>query len=112
LEADAGVYNLTVPGYNPPQVIRASHNLEGLVNIQRVLEQTGGENFKVEDAAHVDAAFRDLIARIKTRYTLGYYAKSNKASSKLHKLEVRLAPSFGKKGRDYVVVAKSGFYVH
>jgi Ca-activated chloride channel homolog len=111
LEADAGVYNLTVPGYNPPEVIRGAHNIAGLVDIRKVLEETGGENFKVEDVEHVDEAFRDLIARIKTRYTLGYYAKSNKRSAKLHKLEVRLAPSFGKKGRDYVIVAKDGFYV-
>ena len=32
--------------------------------------------------------------------------------NELHKLEVNLTPSFGKKGHDYVVVAKSGFYVH
>ena len=112
LEADAGVYNLTVPGYNPIEVVRAAHNIAGIVNIHSVLEQTGGENFNVEDVAHVDAAFRELIARIKTRYTLGYYARSSKASQKLHKLEVRLAPRFGKKGRDYMVTAKSGFYVH
>ena len=112
LEADAGVYNLTVPGYNPPEVIRGARSIDGLVDIRKVLEETGGENFKVEDAANVDEAFRDLIARIKTRYTLGYYDKSSKASAKRHKLEVRLAPSFGKKGRDYVIAAKDGFYVH
>jgi hypothetical protein len=32
--------------------------------------------------------------------------------NELHKLEVNLTPSLGKKGHDYVVVAKSGFYVH
>lgn len=112
LEADAGVYNLTVPGYNPPEVIRTAHNIAGLVDIRKVLEQTGGENFKVEDVEHVGTAFSDLIARIKTRYTLGYYAKPSKPGQKLHKLEVRLAPSFGKNGRDYVIFAKDGFYVH
>ena len=112
LEADAGVYNLTVPGYNPIELVRAAHNMAGLVDIRKVLEQTGGENFNVEDPEHVDTAFRDLIARIKTRYTLGYYGKSNKAGAKLHRLEVRLKPSFGQKGRDYIIMAKSGFYVH
>jgi Ca-activated chloride channel homolog len=112
LEADASVYNLTIPGYNPPEVIWAAHKISGLVDIRSVMEQTGGENFKVADLAHLETAFRDLIARIKTRYTLGYYAKADKPSTKPHKLEVRLAPSFGKKGRDYVVIAKDGFYVH
>jgi hypothetical protein len=43
---------------------------------------------------------------------LGYYTHATAAEGKPHKLDIRLAPSFGKKGRDYVVLAKTGFYVH
>jgi len=56
---------------------------------------------------HLDAAFRALIQRIKTRYTLGYYTKATGAEGKPHKLDVRLTSSFGKKGHDYVVLAKA-----
>lgn len=112
IAADAVLYNLKIPGYNPPGTLFAASMVPGLVNIHKVMDQTGGEIFDVQDVAHLDAAFRALIARIKTRYTLGYYTTATGAEGKPHKLDVRLASSFGKKGHDYVVLAKSGYYVH
>jgi Ca-activated chloride channel homolog len=112
IAGDAVLYNLKVPGYNPPGALFASSMVPGLVSIRRVMDQTGGEIFDVQDVAHLDAAFRALIERIKTRYTLGYYTKATGAEGKPHKLDVRLASSFGKQGHDYVVLAKGGYYVH
>ena len=112
MAADMALYNLKIPGYNPPATLFAASMIPGLVNIRKVMDQTGGEIFDVKDVAHLDAAFRALIERIKTRYTLGYYTNANGATGKPHKLDVRLASLFGKKGHDYVVLAKSGYYVH
>ena len=112
IAADAALYNLKIPGYNPPSTLFAASMIPGLVNIHRVMDQTGGEIFDVQDVAHLDAAFRALIERIKTRYTLGYYTKATAAEGKPHKLDLRLASSFGKKGRDYVILSKAGYYVH
>lgn len=111
IAADAVLYNLKIPGYNPPATRFAASMIPGLVNIRRVMDQTGGEIFDVQDVAHLDAVFGALIERIKTRYTLGYYTTANGAEGKPHKLDVRLASSFGKKGRDYSVLAKTGYYV-
>jgi VWFA-related protein len=110
LAADAAVYNLKIPGYNPPATLYASSMIPGLVNIRKVADQTGGEIFDVHEVSNLDTVFRALIDRIKTRYTLGYYTSASGAGVKPHKLDVRLAPSFGAKGRNYVVLAKSGFY--
>jgi hypothetical protein len=85
--------------------------IPGLVDIHKVAEETGGEIFDVENTASLDSTFRALIGRIKTRYTLGYYTSASGADGKPHKLEVRLAPSFGKKGRDYSILAKSGYFI-
>lgn len=112
IAADAVLYNLKIPGYNPPQTLFAASMIPGLVNIRRVADETGGEIFNVQDVAHLDSVFRALIERIKTRYTLGYYTNASAALGKPHKLDVRLTPSFGKKNRDYVVLSKAGFYVH
>src|SRR5271163_2819259 len=111
IAADATLYNLKIPGYNPPSTLFAASTIPGLVNIRKVTDQTGGEIFDVQDLAHLDATFRALIDRIKTRYTLGYYTNATGAAGKPHKLDVHLASSFGKKGRDYVVLAKTGYYV-
>lgn len=112
IAADAVLYNLKIPGYNPPGTMLHSAMTPGLVNIHKVMEATGGEEFDVQDVAHLDAVFSALIQRIKTRYTLGYYTAANGAEGKPHKLDVRLASSFGKKGKDYTILAKNGYYVH
>jgi Ca-activated chloride channel family protein len=112
IASDAVLYNLKIPGYNPPQTLFAASMIPGLVNIRKVMDQTGGEIFDVKDVAHLDEVFRALIQRIKTRYTLGYYTNASAAEGKPHKLDVRLASSFGKKGKDYVVLSKSGYYIH
>ena len=108
--ADATVYNLKIPGYNPPGTLAYASMIPGLVNIQKVTEQTGGEIFDVKEVANLQAVFQALVQRIKTRYTLGYYTSANGAEGKPHKLDVRLAPSFGKKGRDYTILAKNSYY--
>jgi len=110
IAADATVYNLKIPGYNSPATRFAASMIPGLVNIRKVMDQTGGEIFDVQNVANLNAVFSALIERIKTRYTLGYYTSVNGAEGKPHKLDVRLATSFGTKGRNYVVLSKSGFY--
>ena len=110
IAADATVYNLKIPGYNSPATRFAASMIPGLVNVRKVMDQTGGEIFDVQNVANLNAVFSALIERIKTRYTLGYYTSVNGAEGKPHKLDVRLATSFGTKGRNYVVLSKSGFY--
>jgi Ca-activated chloride channel family protein len=112
IASDAVLYNLKIPGYNPASTLFAASMIPGLVNIRKVMDQTGGEIFDVKDVANLDTEFRALVERIKTRYTLGYYTQANGATGKPHKLDVRLKSSFGKKGRDYVILAKNGYYVH
>jgi Ca-activated chloride channel homolog len=112
IASDAVLYNLKIPGYNPASTLFYAAMVPGLVNIRKVMEQTGGEIFDVKSVGNLDTEFRALIQRIKTRYTLGYYTQANGATGKPHKLDVRLNSSFGKKAHDYVILAKSGYYVH
>jgi Ca-activated chloride channel family protein len=110
IAADAAVYNLKIPGYNPPATLLYSAMTPGLVNIHSVTDASGGEIFDVKDVANLDEVFGALIQRIKTRYTLGYYTSANGAQGKPHKLDVRLAPSFGTKGKNYIILSKSSYY--
>jgi Ca-activated chloride channel family protein len=112
IAADTVLYNLKIPGYNPPGTLMHSAMTPGLVNIGKVMEATGGEMFDVRNVANLNAAFSALIQRIKTRYTLGYYTMATGGEGKPHKLDVRLASSFGKKGRDYTILSKNGYYIH
>jgi VWFA-related protein len=111
IAADATLYNLKIPGDNPASMRLAIGLIPGLVDIHKVTDETGGEIFDVQNMASLDSTFRALIARIKTRYTLGYYTSASGAEGKPHKLEVRLGSSFGKKGRDYTILAKTGYFI-
>jgi Ca-activated chloride channel family protein len=110
IAADATLYNLKIPGYNSPQTRFFASMIPGLVDIRKVMDQTGGEIFDVTNVANLNSVFGALIQRIKTRYTLGYYTSINGADGKPHKLDVRLAPSFGAKRRNYTLLAKTSFY--
>ena len=70
IASDAVLYNLKIPGYNPPGTMLLAAMEKGLVNLRAVMDQTGGEVFSVQDVSHLDETFRALIERIKTRYTL------------------------------------------
>ena len=109
LEADAAIYSLKVPGRNPlgSRVLGAGR---GLANVKKLTEETGGEIFDVEKEGSLYLAFAALIERLKTRYTLGFYPSSKSTDRQIRKLEVKLHPSFGVKGRDYSVAAKRGYF--
>jgi VWFA-related protein len=110
LAADAAVYNLKVPGRNPVGA-RLSQKVSnrGQVNVRKLTEETGGEMFDMEASGSLYIAFRTLIDRLKTRYTLGYYASGNPPGA-FHTVDVKLHPTYGRKGADYTVVAKRGYY--
>jgi Ca-activated chloride channel family protein len=107
--ADVALYSLKVPGDNPKKPLLGSGRLPGVLDLRKIMEQTGGEVFDVQEAVHLDAIFESLMERIKTRYTMGYYAPANSPKGIEHKLDVRLASSFGIKGRNYTVLAKTGY---
>jgi VWFA-related protein len=109
LEADAAIYSLKVPGRNPGGMGMARVG-RGFVNVKKITEETGGEIFEVEKEGSLYLAFAALIERLKTRYTLGFYPGAKSAGRQLRKLDVKLNPSFGSKGRDYTVVAKRGYF--
>lgn len=109
LHADAAVYSLKVPGYNP-LAARLNSVGGGLVNVRKLTEETGGEVFEVEKEGSLFLAFQTLVQRLKTRYTLGYYPTNQAEDGKFHAIDIQLAPARGKKGSDYTVVAKKGYF--
>jgi VWFA-related protein len=110
LEADASVYSLKVPGENPLAARMMSRTTRGLVNVAKLAEETGGEVFEVEKEGSLFLAFKALIERLKTRYTLGYYSTNKNENGALRRLDLSLQPRFGMKDHDYRLIAKSGYY--
>lgn len=111
LEADAAVYGLKIPGRNPRGLGLASGRaFQSLVNVSKLTAETGGEIFDIEKEGSLYIAFQALITRLKTRYTLGYYPHDAAQDGRFRQLDVRLDARHGARGRDYQVLAKTGYY--
>jgi VWFA-related protein len=109
--ANAALYNLRIPGFSGASNLLHEYRRPGLVNIRKVMDETGGEMFDVKQVEDLAEQFGALMNRIRTRYTLGYYTTAEVELQKPHKLEVRLAPSFGSKGKAYTVLSRNSFFV-
>lgn len=110
LEADAAIYSIKVPGNNPMGAGISSKLNRGLVNVKKLTEETGGEVFEVQQDGSLYISFKNVIERLKTRYTLGYYPRNAAADGKFHTLNVELADAYGRKGSAYTVLSKKGYY--
>ena len=80
------------------------------MNVQKVADASGGQVFDVKTEGSLDKAFTDFMDHLKTRYTLGYYSSNKSTAGGYRKIDVSLASSFGKPGKDYSVAAKQGYY--
>src|SRR6202011_18012 len=64
IASDAVLYNLKIPGYTPASTLFMASMVPGLVNIRKVMDQTGGEIFDVTDVVNLGSQFRGVIERI------------------------------------------------
>jgi len=79
------------------------------VNVSKVAAETGCEVFDVEREGSLFLAFQTVIERLKTRYTLGFYP-GHGPDGRFRHVDVKLHPRLGARGKDYVVLAKRGYY--
>jgi len=109
LKADAVLYNIKVPGHNPlgARMMAAGH---GFVNVRRITGEAGGEVIEVEKEGSLYLAFQTVIDRLKTRYTLGYYPTNLAHDGRFRALELKLQSRWGKKGSDYTILSRRGYY--
>jgi VWFA-related protein len=85
-------------------------NSKDIVNVEKVADASGGHVFDVKTEGSLDKAFQDFMDSLKTRYTLGYYSSNKSNTGGYRKIDVSLASSFGKLGKDYTLAAKQGYY--
>ena len=111
IEADASIYSVKVPGRNPIGMKLAAKMLRLNSDIDRITSETGGEIFDIEKEGSLFLSLQTLVERLKTRYTIGFYPTQEGQTAGLHRINLRLHPTFGGKGRDYTVVTKSGYFV-
>ena len=109
IESETVVYSIKTAGRNPPLSMRLPSALLGAGPVGKVTQETGGEIIDATSVAALDAALGGVIARLRTRYSLGYAAPAA-GQGAFHTIAVRLADRFGKPGTDYYVHARRGYY--
>src|SRR5258708_9406630 len=90
IAADAVLYNLKIPGYNPPATMWHSAMTPGLVDIRKVIEATGGELFDAQEVAHLDSVFTALIQQIKAHSPFAVFTLPQSPHSQPHHLDTPL----------------------
>ncbi len=76
-------------------------------DIFRIAEQTGGEALRAERA---DRAFPDLLARLRSRYSLSYRAPAA-IPGDFRRIQIELTGAARKRYPDAIIRARAGYYV-
>jgi VWFA-related protein len=108
-ESETVVYSIKTAGQGSPLASRLPSLVMGAGSVGKVTQETGGEIIDVANVRSLDAAMRNVISRLRMRYSLGYYAP-NPAQGAFHSITVRLSDAHGKPGTDYVIHARRGYY--
>lgn len=110
LETESVIYSVRTPGEPSSLTMRLPNWLGGPSSVNKITQQTGGEIIDVQSVGSLQAAMAAVVARLKTRYTLGYQSTNKAADGTFRRIEVRLNGKFGAPSQDYTVYARSGYY--
>jgi len=115
LEAEAVVYSVqtgrvaTQPGAKHIAGAAASVWIGDSESVRRIARETGGEVLdSTEDS--LEESLAAVIARLKTRYTLGYAPPWTTRDGRFHRIEIRLGEEFGCPGEGYAIASRRGYY--
>lgn len=104
-DADAVLCGLIIP---PDRgVAPFALTVSGDDYVEKVAEQTGGETVKADSPG---PAFRDMLLRIRKRYTL-YYPQPEGKRGQMRRVTVDLSPAAKRKYPDAIVLARKGYQV-
>ncbi|MBM3788951.1 MAG: VWA domain-containing protein [Acidobacteria bacterium] len=109
LETETVIYSVKTRGETTPATLRLPNLVIGAGSVKKITGETGGEIIEVGSAGSLDAALATAVARLKLRYTLGYYP-ANASPGTYRRIEVRLADHFGRPGTDYSIHSRTGYY--
>ncbi len=77
-------------------------------DVWHIAEETGGEAVKAE---HAGASFREMIERIRTRYSIQYHAPESAAAGTFRRVRVELSPEARRRYPKAWIRARSGYFV-
>ena len=113
LQTETVVYSIQLPRPEPPprnRILKLPVWVGDYDLVKRIVYQTGGETISLRRQGSLEAALETVISRLKLRYALSYISTNKNTDGRFRKLEIQLAPRFGRPGKSYTVHARRGYY--
>lgn len=110
LESETVIYSIKVEQNVHPHQMYVILPIFTDVSVPTIVCQTGGEVIDTRGVADIETAMNTAIARIKERYTLGYYSTNRPLDGGFRRIHVRVADGPADSGRKYTVYARQGYY--
>ena len=77
-------------------------------NLKQFAEETGGEIFTAKKE-NLNKSFDELIAHIRTRYSLGFTSTNTKNDGSFRKLKLEVSPAAEKRQGKMVIKTRRGY---
>ena len=109
LETETVIYSIKVGGRDISQVLSLPLPRPGGVSVPKIAHQTGGEVIDANGLGSVQSAMATVIARLKQRYSLGYYSTNARRDGAFRQIEIRVIDSSSPRIK-YSIYARRGYY--
>ena len=113
LETEAVIYSIQVPeGSHPHSMYVIPPILEEVsfrdVSVPKMAHDTGGEVIDARNLNSIRSAMDTVIARLKQRYSLGYYSTNRRHDGAFREIEINVKDASN--DEKYIVYARRGYY--
>jgi VWFA-related protein len=103
------IYPLALPSGDPRRLPMPTPNIIGIyaaarTRLQSLADRTGGRLNEINQLQYMAQLYREVAANLRTLYTVGYQAKSDRPRGKWHEIKVEVAHS------DLTARTKPGYY--
>ncbi len=110
LESESVIYSIKVEQNPHPHKMYVILPIFTDVSVPKIVYQTGGDVIDAAGVRDIPAAIATSIARIKQRYTLGYYSTDHRLDGGFRTINVHVAAGSADSGGEYTVYSRQGYY--
>jgi Ca-activated chloride channel family protein len=110
LESEAVIYSIRVEEGAHPHSMYVLLPIFREVSVPRITHETGGEVIDARNLESIRSAMATAIARLKQRYSLGYYSTNRRHDGAFREIEIRVSDGTMGSQRKYTVYARRGYY--
>ena len=108
LESETVIYSIRVEEGSHPHSMYVLLPIFRDVSVPKITHETGGEVIDARKIESIRSAMATAVARLKQRYSLGYYSTNRRHDGAFRAIELRITD--GSNDGKYTVYARRGYY--